>query len=145
MKDDAFAGVEVGGGYAERDAQFFEGLHLQDAIEKPIHPEIRSKAITRQSPTCQITESNLGSDFFELGGRDAAAIRGANQRTNAGSGDKADGNIFLFKDFENAHVNDAAGKASSKSKAERRNSGVDSRNRSSGKTSASDTPAKAAH
>ena len=44
--------------------------------------------------------------------RESAAVAGSNQCSNAGASDDTDRNIFLFQNFEDTDMRDAAGKAS---------------------------------
>ena len=54
--------------------------------------------------------------LFEFRGRNAAAVGGTDKRSDAGSRDKADGDIFLLENFENADVGDTAGESAAQGK-----------------------------
>ena len=57
-------------------------------------------------------EADTGGNLLQLGDGDSAAIGSADQRAYTGAGDKLDGDIFFFENFEDADVGDAAGKTS---------------------------------
>jgi hypothetical protein len=46
MKDHAFAAVEIGCGDAQRNAQLFESLHLQGAVQERHHAVVGGEAVT---------------------------------------------------------------------------------------------------
>ena len=112
MEDDAFAGRKIGGGDGQRDAQFFESLDLEDAVEESDHALVAGEAVARQSPTGKVFEADLGGEFLEFGDVESAAIGGADESADAGARDKADRNVFFFENFEDADVSQAAGEAS---------------------------------
>src|ERR1700727_2950529 len=114
VKDDAFAGIEIGCGHAERDAHFFECLHLQGTSEEGDHAVVRSEAAAREGPAGEGGKSRVVRHLLHLVDREAAAVAGPDQGSHAGSSDDADGNAFFFEDLENSDVGDAAGETSAK-------------------------------
>src|ERR1700733_5567998 len=116
MKNNTFAGIEVGCGHAQRDAQVFESLHLQNACEKRHHAVVRGKAVAGNGPARDGSEAAGERNFFEFFDREAAAVNGPNQGANAGSGNDADRDPFFFEDFQHSDVGHAAGKPAAEGK-----------------------------
>src|SRR5580658_6973372 len=104
MKDNSFAGVEVGRGDAQWNAQLFEGLHFQNAIEERDHAVIGGEAVTRERPAGKGGEANAVRDVLQFVGRETAAVTCADQSAYAGAANDADRNALCFEHPENANV-----------------------------------------
>src|SRR5581483_7680765 len=100
VKDHRVAGDEISGGDSERNFEIFEGRNLQHLVQKALHPVGGGEAEPRQCPAGKILEAHEGGDFLQLSGRNAATVGSADDRAYAGSGNVADGDLFLFEDFK---------------------------------------------
>src|SRR5208337_2547677 len=86
VKYHAFTRVVVGGGDAQGNAQFFEGLHLQGAAEERSHAVAGGETVAGKGPAGKGSEARIVGDLLHLGDRQTAAIRSADQRAHAGAG-----------------------------------------------------------
>ena len=111
VKEHTFARRKVGSSHDQRNAQLFEGLYLEDAVEKADHALITGEAIARKRPTGEVLETNFGGYLLKVSRRQSAAVSGADERAHARSGNISYGDIFCFEDFEHADVSHAASKA----------------------------------
>ena len=123
VKHHAFAGIEVGCGHAERNAQLFKRLHLQSARQERNHAVVRGEAAARERPARKGSEAHAVRDLFHFLRATPAAIARPDQRAHARASDHADRNAFLFENLQNSDVRDAAGKSSAQRHANGWNSG----------------------
>src|ERR1700733_3705735 len=121
MKNHAFAGIEVGCGYAEGNTQLFESFYFQGAGEERDHAIVRGKAVAGDGPAGEGGETNRVRDFFQLFEGESAAVGCTDQCTHTGAGDDADRDTFFFEDFQDADVGHTASKAATERQPNRRN------------------------
>src|SRR6202022_1548335 len=103
--------VRARGGHRHGNLQFFECLNLQDAAEKTDHALVAGESIARQGPAGEGFEADTSGNLLQLGNGDATAVSGSDESADAGACDQADGDVFLFEDFQNPDMGDAPGKA----------------------------------
>ena len=123
MKHHRFASIKVGRGHAQRNAQLFESLHLQNACQKRNHAVVGSEAAARQRPARKTGEAYAGRHIFKLLQRDAAAVGRANQRAHTGATNHSYGYTFLFENLQNANVRNASRKSAAQRNSDCRVSG----------------------
>src|SRR2546422_4965852 len=111
MKHYALAGGKICGRHRQRDAQFFKCLNLQDAIQEADHALVAGESVARQGPAGEVFEAHPGGDLLQFRYGNPAAVSRANERAHTSAGDKTDGNVFFFENFEYANMGEAAGKA----------------------------------
>ncbi len=95
---------------------------MRSLVAKPKRERVQRAKVVKRTLWC---------DFFQFSDRESAAIGGADQCADAGSGDEANGDTRFFQNFENSDVCDAASESAAQSKTDGR-SGSGLRN-SSGK------------
>ena len=124
LENDRVAGDEIGCCDGERNLEFFEGAYLEDLLEEPGHAVVGSDAVTGDGPAGEMLEADKGSDLGEFLGGDAAAIGGAYDRSDAGTGDEANRDSLFFEDFEDADMGESTGKTAAEGDADGRRFGL---------------------
>src|SRR5690349_15776184 len=98
----------VGGGDRQRNAQFLEGLDLQNLVEKTLNALVGGKAEAGNRPAGEVAEAYPAADarHFRRGG--AATVQRADQRAYAGTRNAGYRDVFFFEDLQNPDMGDAA-------------------------------------
>jgi hypothetical protein len=117
---DGDTGVDVGGGDGEGRGELLEGFERSEALEIALEAKIVGEAEPGGRPAAEVSEGGERGDALHVVERDACAVDGADQRTDASAGDAIDGDAGVSESANHADVGDAAGEASGECEADAR-------------------------
>ena len=114
-EDDRLTIIKVGGDDGERDAQVFEILRVENAIDQIAEAMVAGEAQARNAPASDVAEFESAASGDDASQRCAAGVRRAENAADACARDARNRNAILLEHLKNAEVREAARKAAAES------------------------------
>jgi hypothetical protein len=117
-KDDRLAVIKVGGDDGERDAQVFEILRVENAVDQIAEAMIAGEAEARNAPAADVAKLESAASSDDARQRGTAGISRPENAADARSGNARNRNTVLLENLENAEVRKTTRKPTTESDAD---------------------------
>lgn len=110
-EDNRLAIIKVGGNDRERDAQVFEVLGVENAIDQIAKAMIAGEAEARNAPAADVAEFQRAAGSDDASQGSAAGVGRTENAADARAGDARNRNAMLLENLQHAEMCEAARKS----------------------------------